>query len=284
VRIGCSGWQYAAWKGTFYPADLAASRWLAHYTSVFDTVEINNTFYRLPEAETFAAWRDRTPEDFLVAVKASRFLTHLKRLREPDAPLALLFDRARHLGRRLGPVLYQLPRTIGHDRARLQAFLDALPSAVRAVHGRRRTGQLPARPRTLALRHVVEFRNPSWYQEDVFRALAARGVALCLHDKAGSAIDRLPDATPFVYIRFHGTSGHYAGSYPRAALALWAARIGAWAARGLDVYAYFNNDPDAAAAENALTLLSLVREGAPPASRRQLAVRRPRVRRQQSPP
>src|SRR5580765_32445 len=126
-RIGCSGWNYKAWRGPFYPRELAVARWLTFYTSRFDTVEINNTFYRLPEASTFAAWRAQVPADFLFAVKASRFLTHMKRLREPEEPLARLFSRASALGRRLGPVLYQLPGNFTRDLPRLDAFLAALP-------------------------------------------------------------------------------------------------------------------------------------------------------------
>jgi len=236
-RIGCSGWNYKAWRGPFYPRELAVARWLTFYTSRFDTVEINNTFYRLPEASTFAAWRAQVPADFLFAVKASRFLTHMKRLREPEEPLARLFSRASALGRRLGPVLYQLPGNFQIDITRLDAFLQALP---RLSGGKR-------------IRHVVEFRHPSWYVAEVLDVLRARGVALCLHDKDGSAIDG-PMEAPFVYVRFHGTSGRYHGSYSSRALDRWAHRLAEQAQGGREVFAYFNNDPAAAAAANALTL------------------------------
>ena len=128
-RIGCSGWNYAAWRGHFYPADLPASRWLERYASSFDTVEVNNTFYRLPEASTFAAWRRQTPSRFVIAVKASRYLTHLKRLKEPVEPVARLFARCSRLGSKLGPVLYQLPGNFHRDLERLESFLQALPRA-----------------------------------------------------------------------------------------------------------------------------------------------------------
>ena len=150
IRVGCSGWQYGHWRGGFYPADLPQSRWLEHYASVFDTVEVNNTFYRLPEASTFAAWRDRTPPGFLFSVKASRFLTHMKKLKDPEEPLSRFFERASALERRLGPVLYQLPPRWPKNLERLELFLTALPAG-----------------RT----HVVEFRDPSWYAEDVFAAV-----------------------------------------------------------------------------------------------------------------
>jgi uncharacterized protein YecE (DUF72 family) len=243
LRIGCSGWNYRSWKGSFYPADLPASQWLHYYTQRFDTVEANSTFYRLPEAETFAAWAEQTPAGFVMAVKASRYLTHMKKLRDPEAPLERLFDRVAALGSRLGPVLYQLPAFVKYDRPRLERFLQALPAR---LPGRcRRRGPL--------LRHVLEFRDPSWYVPDTFALLEEHRVALCLHDKRASEIDT-PQPGRLVYVRFHGTSGHYAGSYGAAALNRWARRLAdAWTA-GCDVYAYFNNDPDATATRNALSL------------------------------
>jgi uncharacterized protein YecE (DUF72 family) len=239
LRIGCSGWNYESWKGRFYPADLPASRWLGHYAGIFDTVEINNTFYRLPEASTFASWRAQTPPRFLIAVKASRFLTHMKRLRDPEEPLQRLFSRAAALGPRLGPVLYQLPGHFHADRGRLEDFLRALPARLTA-RGRR-------------LQHVIEFRHPSWYTRDIFDLLEHHDVAMCLHDMAGSAIDG-PWVGPFSYVRFHGTTGRYHGSYPDSDLRVWARRLAAQWAAGSDVYAYFNNDPDAIATQNALSL------------------------------
>jgi len=241
-RIGCSGWNYAAWRAAFYPGDLPPRRWLAFYASRFDTVEVNSTFYRLPERTTFAAWRAQAPADFLFSVKASRFLTHMKRLREPKAPLTRLFSRASAFGRQLGPVLYQLPGSMAIDLDRLDTFLNALP---RLSSGR-------------CIRHVIEFRNPSWYVGETYQLLSRRGVALCLHDKAGSAIDTPIDA-PFVYVRFHGTSGHYHGSYSRRALTRWAQRLAELTQEGRPVFAYFNNDPAAAAVDNALTLRSTLR-------------------------
>jgi uncharacterized protein YecE (DUF72 family) len=241
-RVGCSGWNYKAWRVAFYPEHLPATRWLEFYASHLDTVEVNNTFYRLPERATFAAWRRQTPDDFLFAVKASRFLTHMKRLREPREPLARLFARASAFGRRLGPVLYQLPGNFTIDLDRLEAFLEALP---RVSSGR-------------CIRHVMEFRHPSWYVAETYHLLNRRGVALCLHDKEGSAIDT-PIEGPFVYVRFHGTSGRYSGSYGRRALTRWAHRLAEQTAQGRQVFAYFNNDPGAAAVDNALTLRSALR-------------------------
>jgi uncharacterized protein YecE (DUF72 family) len=243
LRVGCSGWIYKSWKGTFYPAELPPSRWLAYYASVFDTVEINGTFYRLPEAGTFAVWRRGTPSGFLMAVKASRFLTHMKRLRDPDEPLDRLLSRAAELGPRLGPVLYQLPPNFHLDLARLDAFLGRLP---RTVPGTRRR-----------LQHVIEFRHPSWYVPATRELLERHAVTMCLHDKTGSAV-AADGAGPCVYVRFHGTTGRYHGSYGDAALRKWAARLANEWRAGRDVYAYFNNDPQGVAAENAARLRSMV--------------------------
>jgi uncharacterized protein YecE (DUF72 family) len=249
LRIGCSGWQYKAWRGAFYPVDLPTPRWFEHYAQVFDTVEINNTFYRLPEASTFARWSAAMPKGFVAAVKASRFLTHLKRLRDPAAPIELLLARAAHLGAHLGPLLYQLPASMRYDRDRLDVFLDALPRTVTATKISEATVET-RKSSALRLRHVIEFRDPTWYRDDVFGALERSGVSLCLHDKAGSQFHEGP-VGPIVYVRFHGTSGHYAGSYPDEVLAAWAARLSQWTATGRESYAYFNNDPDAAAIRNA---------------------------------
>jgi uncharacterized protein YecE (DUF72 family) len=213
ARVGCSGWNYKSWRERFYPRGLPPARWLAYYADHFDTVEVNNTFYRLPERSTFAMWRDRVPASFLMTVKASRFLTHMKRLREPEEPLRRLFSRASALERHLGPVLYQLPASFHRDLTRLDAFLDALP---RIWSSRR-------------VRHVMEFRHPSWYVSETM-------------------------ASPFVYVRFHGTSGRYHGSYSNRVLDVWARRLAEQVQNRRAVFAYFNNDPDAVAVDNALYL------------------------------
>jgi uncharacterized protein YecE (DUF72 family) len=242
-RIGCSGWNYTSWRGRFYPADLAAARWLSYYAARFDTVEVNNTFYRLPESTAFAAWRAQVPRTFLMAVKASRFLTHMKRLRDPEEPLDRLFSRAAALESRLGPVLYQLPGSFRIDLNRLAAFLEALPTRLRS-HSRR-------------LQHAFEFRHPSWYVTETYRLLERHGATMCLHDKADSTISA-PVVGPFVYVRFHGTSGRYHGSYSDRALKDWAVRLVEQAEDGRKVYAYFNNDPEAVATKNAQTLKTFV--------------------------
>jgi uncharacterized protein YecE (DUF72 family) len=235
--VGCSGWNYKSWRGPFYPPELPASRWLPYYASHFETVEINNTFYRLPEAATFAGWRAQTDEHFVMAVKGSRFLTHMKRLRHPEEPLQRLFSRASALGSRFGPVLYQLPPNFRRDLDRLGAFLQALPK----TWDRRR------------MRHAIEFRDRSWYVGEVFQLLERHDVALCLHDKRDSPITK-PFVGPFAYVRFHGTSGEYRGSYSVRQLDKWAHGLAEQSQDGRPVFAYFNNDPDAVATSNAATL------------------------------
>jgi len=236
ARVGCSGWQYKHWRnGAFYPAAIPQTRWFEYYASCFDTVEINNTFYRLPEAGTFAQWKARAPNGFLYAVKASRFLTHMKKLKDPVDPLDRLFSRARQLGRTLGPVLYQLPPRWSLDLDRLETFVRALP--------KRR-------------RHAIEFRDPSWYTPDVFALLDRCGVALCLHDMAGSATGRIAHG-PFVYARFHGPQ-KYNGRYPDDALERWADWLSSQLKNGRPVYAYFNNDIGAHAPRDAMRLRDLI--------------------------
>jgi uncharacterized protein YecE (DUF72 family) len=264
LRIGCSGWNYKSWRGTFYPAKLPPSGWLVYYASIFDTVEANGTFYRLPEGSTFAAWRREAPAGFLMAVKASRFLTHMKKLRDAEEPLDRLLSRAAELGPRLGPLLYQLPPNFHLDLERLEGFLRLLPRTIPV--GRRR------------LRHVMEFRHPSWYVDDTRRLLERFDVSMCLHDKAGSEVS---DAFvgPCAYVRFHGTSGRYHGSYGDDALRRWAARlVEEWRA-GRDVFAYFNNDPEAVATKDAVRLRALVNSYLPlrqPSRRFSSATPRPR--------
>ena len=255
ARIGCSGWNYKSWRGPVYPATLPARQWLGHYTTLFDTVEVNNTFYRLPEAATFAAWRAGTPRRFLMAVKASRYLTHLKRLRDPEEAIARLFERAASLGDRLGPVLYQLPPAFPLNLDRLATFVQALPRRlpVAGAHGMT----------TRRLVHVIEFRDPSWYVPDTFDLLARARVALCLHDKHGSTIAK-PVVGPVLYVRFHGSTGRYHGSYDDATLTRWAGRLREHQQDGMPVFAYFNNDPEGVAVRNALSLRRLMADSTSP--------------------
>ena len=238
ARVGCSGWQYKHWRGDFYPPDLPQTKWFEHYAARFDTVEINNTFYRLPERATFASWARRAPAAFEFAVKASRFLTHMKKLKDPEEPIDRLFSRMRALATHLGPVLYQLPPHWKVDVERFAHFLDVLPRGVR---------------------HVVEFREPSWYTPEIFRLMERRRVALCLHDMKGSAPERARVGR-FVYVRFHGATAKYGGGYTEERLRGWSAWLNVQRRDGCDVYAYFNNDVGGHAPRDAVTLRRLLEE------------------------
>ena len=240
TRVGCSGWEYKHWRGDFYPAEIPKARWFEHYAARFDTVEINNTFYRLPEKDTFARWAARAPTRFLYAVKASRFLTHMKKLKDPEEPVERLFQRMCALGRHLGPVLYQLPPNFKLDRDRLEHFLQTIPMDVP---------------------QVVEFRDPSWYTDEVSALLEKYRVSRCLHDMKGSATGK-ERVGPVVYVRFHGASGTYTGDYPNDRLERWAEWLDAQRIAGIDVYAYFNNDVGGYAPRNAVTLRRMLEERA----------------------
>lgn len=211
-----------------YPADMPTSDWLRAYTRRFGTVELNNSFYRLPSEETFAAWREQVPRGFVFAVKASRFLTHIKRLREPEEPLERLLAHAAPLGPTLGPILYQIPPRWFPDPERLETFLATLPARV-TPSGRHR------------LRHVLEMRDPRGYEPWVIDLLRQYNVTLCVHDMAGSESPLLM-VGPIAYVRFHGFGAKYGGSYPDAVLDEWAAWIREALASGRDTYVYFNND------------------------------------------
>ncbi len=231
IRIGCSGWQYPHWRGRFYPRGVPAHAWLEHYAAQFDTVELNGTFYRLPNVDTVRAWCERVPRTFVYAWKASRFLTHNKKLKEPRDPLARMMERTRPLKRKLGPILYQLPPGWSANVDRLREFVRALPRGHR---------------------HAVEIRHPSWYEPSVFETLDRAGVALCVHDMPGSESGRRT-VGPFVYVRFHGSQSH-GGAYGGRRLAPWARWLADQAAAGRDAYVYFNNDVEAHAPRDAALL------------------------------
>jgi uncharacterized protein YecE (DUF72 family) len=246
VRIGCSGWDYPHWRGSFYPPDLARRQWLAAYGSVFDTVELNNSFYRLPDARRFATWAQTVPPDFLFAVKASRFLTHVKRLRDAAEPIERLLDSARHLGPALGPILYQLPPRWVPDLERFEAFLDRLPETARTPDGA-----------VLGLRHCVEFRDPRGYGDRYLDLLRRFGVALCLQDMPASEAPCVITAG-FTYVRFHGHGGSYGGAYAPAVLERWASWLADAHLNGTGVFAYFNNDAGGHAPRDAQRLRDLL--------------------------
>lgn len=235
VRIGCSGWSYRDWRERFYPPGTPASLWLRHYASVFDTVELNNTFYRLPTAKAARGWAEGVPDGFLFAVKGSRYLTHMRRLRDMEAGLARFWEPLEPLREagKLGPVLWQLPERFERDDATLAAALEALPAG----------------------RHCFEFRHPSWFAADVYALLERHGASLALgHDPRRP----LPDASPIgpvAYLRLHYGARGREGNYSRRELETWRRRIAAWRSRR-EVFAYLNNDWRGFAPRNALTLRS----------------------------
>jgi uncharacterized protein YecE (DUF72 family) len=243
VHVGCSGWQYRHWRGDFYPSELPVARWFGHYANHFDTVEINNSFYRLPPPDTFDRWREQAPPHFVYAVKASRFLTHMKKLKDPEEPLHRFLSHASHLGPHLGPILYQLPPRWPVDLERFEIFLKTLRRVSRDLRVR--------------APHVVEFREPSWYDDRIFALMVRHRVALCLHDMQGSATGTIV-VGPQIYIRYHFGTRKYGGRYDDRRLEAWADWLAVRAAAGTDVYAYFNNDTGGHAPRDAVRLRSLI--------------------------
>ncbi len=236
IRIGTSGWNYDHWRGTFYPEGTRPHELLRVYAGRFDSVEINNTFYSLPAAGTVAAWRDQTPRGFLFAVKASRYLTHMKKLKDPEEPLERLFGCIEALGQKLGPVLFQLPPRWHVNPDRLSNLLDQLPEK---------------------RRYAFEFRDASWHSDRILDLLADRGAAWCIFDLGG---ERSPVAVTagFVYVRLHGPGAPYQGSYDGRTLSGWARRMLGWSQEGRDVYCYFDNDEKGYAPRDALRLRDMV--------------------------
>jgi uncharacterized protein YecE (DUF72 family) len=233
VRIGCSGWNYDDWRGTFYPERAPKRRWLELYAERFDTVEVNTTFYRLPNREAVAAWVRHTPDSFLFAVKASRYLTHIRRLRDLGQGIERYYERIEPLieAGRLGPVLWQLPPNFHRDDERLGAWLAALPAG----------------------RHTIEFRHPSWFAAPVMERLRERGVALTLGDHPERPFQTHEATADWRFIRFHYGARGRNGNYSASELQTWARRIAQWSRRE-EVFAYFNNDWRGFAPANARSL------------------------------
>jgi uncharacterized protein YecE (DUF72 family) len=237
IHIGTSGWVYPHWRGPFYPTDMKADRWLPYYARHFHTVEVNNSFYKLPTTETFAAWRDASPPGFLFAVKGSRFITHMKKLKvEPGQGMYPLLERVEALGEKLGPILFQLPPRWRFDAERLATFLSALPTQHR---------------------YTFEFRDLTWLNEEAYDLLRAHGAAFCIYDLSRFRSPSVVTAD-FVYIRLHGPGEAYQGSYDAGVLADWADACVTWATEGKDVYCYFDNDQAGHAVHDALRLQGLV--------------------------
>jgi uncharacterized protein YecE (DUF72 family) len=229
VLIGTSGWHYGHWKGHFYPDGLRAGEWLGFYSQRFQTVEVNNAFYRLPTREAFEDWASQTPADFVVAVKASRYLTHIKRLRDPADPVARLLAAARGLGPKLGPVLLQLPPNLRADAGVLAEALRSFPREIRVA---------------------VESRHPSWYDEEIRKVLEQNRAAWVWVDPSDRNRPRWQTAG-WGYVRFHGGRGSPESCYTRSPLETWARRLSDTWSRSDDVYCYFNNDANGCAPHDA---------------------------------
>ena len=236
--IGTSGWVYAHWRGVFYPDELRQRDWFNYYAEHFSTVEINNTFYRLPKERAWEQWREQAPSGFRYAVKGSRFITHIKRLRDCEEPVQTFLDRARLLSEHLGPVLWQLPPQMKCDIERLEAFLAILPHD---------------------LQHVFEFRRADWLHHETFMTLRRHNIGFCAYHMIDEETP-LEATTDIAYLRFHGSDTKYGGRYTDRELAKWADRLRALPENVREVYVYFNNDAFGYAIENANTLRGILRE------------------------
>jgi uncharacterized protein YecE (DUF72 family) len=236
IHVGTSGWSYDHWKGPFYPGDLASRDMLGYYAQRLNSVEINSSFYRLPDRATFGHWRDAVPDGFVFSTKASRYITHMKKLKDPETSTSPFLARIGTLGRALGPILFQLPPRWSFNERRLADLLDELPAKYR---------------------YAFEFRDSTWLNDHAFALLAQHNAALCIYDLAGfrSPFEITAD---FVYVRLHGPGTAYGGSYETRALARWAGRITTWARSGHTVYCYFNNDVHGYAVANALRLQAML--------------------------
>jgi uncharacterized protein YecE (DUF72 family) len=234
IRIGCSGWSYPHWRKVFYPEKMPAREHFAFYAQHFNTVELNNSFYRQPTREQFAAWREQAPPGFLFAVKGSRYVTHVKRLAVEQKSIDIVVEAALGLGDKLGPILFQLQANFRLDLERLDRFVARLPND---------------------LRFAIEFRHDSWFAPEVFERLRAHHIALCVpdHPKMPKSFEVTSD---FTYIRMHQPPG--GPGYGERALQPWAHRVFEWTRRSLDVFVYFNNDIEGHAIKDARTLISLV--------------------------
>ena len=236
IRVGTSGWSYRHWRKRFYPEALRGRDWLSYYARRFHAVEVNATFYRLPEVATLRKWCDAVPEDFRFAVKASRYITHMKKLKDPEQTVPPFLDRVTVLGRRLGPLLFQLPPRWQVDCARLDAFISGLPNGYR---------------------YVFELRDVSWHIPEVYAVLERHSAALCVFQLGELQIDpRL--TTELAYVRLHGPHAAYAGSYRDADLSRWACTLRSWRSKVTAAYCFFDNDQDPNAANDASRLLQML--------------------------
>lgn len=232
--IGTSGWSYSHWKENFYPEGLKQEKWLMYYSETFQTVEINNTFYHLPTVKTIDKWYSQVPQDFSFSIKASRYITHVKRLKDPKETLEKFFTIIKGLKTKVGPILFQLPPSLKCDIDRFKEFIDCLP---------------------IDQQCVFEFRHPSWFIEEIYDLMANKKIALCITDLNGS-LSPLVITSNFTYIRLHGPKKAYQGSYGAVRLKSWKKKIQDWLSNNISVYCYFDNDEKGYAIQDASSLLT----------------------------
>jgi uncharacterized protein YecE (DUF72 family) len=236
IQIGTSGWHYEHWKGPFYPEDLSKQAFLDYYAEHFHTVEINNSFYQLPSEKALIRWRDSVPPGFIFAVKASRYITHMKKLKDPEEAVSIFLERISILGEKLGPILFQLPPKWNFNPQRLEAFLKGLPPGYT---------------------YTFEFRDSSWFDPRAYDALGKHGATFCIYDFAGRLSPKKV-TSGLIYIRLHGPSGPYQGQYDEDTLAGWADDLLNRAKEGKEIYCYFDNDQAGYAAQDALRLKAMI--------------------------
>ena len=233
INIGTSGWHYKHWVGPFYPEKTDTNKMLEYYAQDFNTVEINNSFYQMPSARTLKTWVEITPDDFFFAVKASRYITHMKKLKDPEDPVKRFMKRAKFLGNKMGPILFQLPPRWKFNRERLASFLDPLPKGPR---------------------YAFEFRDETWFCDEAYQILRNHNAAFCIYQIAGRMSPKEVTAD-FVYVRLHGPGDNaYEGEYDKKVLAGWAGAFHKWRSSGKDVYCYFDNDQNGYAPKDAIKL------------------------------
>jgi uncharacterized protein YecE (DUF72 family) len=234
--IGTSGWVYEHWKGPFYPEEINNKKMLPYYSKNFKTVEVNNTFYKLPKKAVVENWSDRTPSDFVFALKANRYITHMKNLKDGKDPIHNFIKIVRNMGKKLGPILFQLPPPWNLNFKRIKQFTEILPGE---------------------FLYVFELRNSSWYVDKIYNLFEENNIALCFHDITGKDSPQIITAN-FLYIRFHGPQGNYQNKYTEQHLTEWAKKIILWLEKDLTIYIYFNNDAYGRAIENAKELRAII--------------------------
>ncbi len=238
IHIGTSGWHYKHWEGPFYPENISTDKYLEYYSKFFHTVEINNTFYKMPEKKTIKTWRETVPGNFIFSVKASRYITHMKKLKDAKAPVSGFIKAVKSFKGKLGPILFQLPPNWHINPERLNSFIRVLPRGYR---------------------YAFEFRHPSWFDPEIYGILEKHNKAFCMYEIGGQTSPKITTAD-FVYIRLHGPEGPYQGQYKTDVLAEWADAFSAWTKLGKEVFCYFDNDEAGYAPQDAMNLQDMVKD------------------------